>query len=427
MRSIHAAAAGLGLAGAVLLALASPFVARSDPPDELAEAPLPVFVDGAEDPAKSMIVRVDFASRTEATLTSAEVSIERAHTHVGDPPLLRLVVEDADGATIRTLNAWSPLWTFTWDDSERLEIRESGAGTFIVPFSPEMAQMRVLDIALDEEVLAVDLAAPVRDFCIATPDDPDCVEADLAVTGLDVSVPRFGIVGDVIEVAVASEIANLGPDGPVDAEVTRSSSAGAGLTVDPAGDDVVDVAAIPAGGSERLDAAYTVGCVDPGRHELTFRTAIAPERASVIDPDPDNDAAEATVVVDCALPVSIDVVPGSPTNPVRLNGGVVPVALLTTAAGEDGATSAFDAVLVEPSSLRFGSLDALLDDRGVGEAHGAVHPADSDGDGDLDALLHFGPRVGALSADDTEACVFGRTDEPSGSVAFVGCDAVAPR
>ncbi|WP_400994968.1 hypothetical protein [Agromyces sp. GXQ0307] len=420
---------GLAVGSVVLAALAIPFAAQSAPGDDPATAPLPTFVDGAADPAKSVVVRADFASRTNATATDTAVSIERAHSHVGDPPIMHLVLEDGDGGVIDTLNAWSPLWVFTYGDTERLEVQESGSGSFIVPFVPELASMRVIDVAMDQEVLDVDLTGAIHDFCVANPDDPDCLEADLAVTSVDPTGPLFTVVGETASVSVISTVENLGPDSPVAAEVTRSVAAGSGLSVVPSDPTVTDVAALAVGTPGELAADYEIECTEPGTHDVTFRTEIAPELATVVDAETANDAMEETFSVDCAIPVKIDVQPGSSRNPVKLNGGDVPVAVLTTAAGEYGLPYAFDATTIDATTVRFGSETSLLGGVGVAESHGQVHPSDvaepKKGDGDIDAVLHFAPRRDALDPSDVEACVFGRSaDGSGGTVAFIGCDVV---
>ncbi|WP_353828123.1 hypothetical protein [Agromyces sp. SYSU T0242] len=432
MRPITITLTGLAASSLVLAAVAIPYAAQSEPGDDPATAPLPTFVDGVADPAKSVVVRADFASRTDASVTDAAVSIERAHSHVGDPPIMHLVLEDGDGGVIDTLNAWSPLWVFTWGDSERLEVQDSGSGSFIVPFTAELAGMRVVDVALDQEVLDVDLTGPIRDFCVANPDDPDCLEADLAVTSVDPSGPLFTVVGDTAVVSVASTVENLGPDSPVDAEVTRSVAADAGLAVAPSDPQQTDVSALAVGTPQRLDDEYEVECTEPGVHEVTFRTEIAPELATVVDAQADNDALEETFAVDCAIPVKIDVQPGSTRNPVRLNGGDVPVGVLTTSAGEYGLPYAFDATTIDISTVLFGSETSLLSGAGVGESHGQLHSSDvaepKKGDGDLDAVLHFAPRRDALLPTDSEACVFGRfADGSGGTISFVGCDLIDVR
>lgn len=426
-----ATAVGIALGVLTLGAMTVPLAVHADPSEDPATAALPVMVDEAVDPAKSVVVRLDFASRTETSVASSAVSIQRAHSHVGDPPLLRLKLADGDGSVFEELNAWSPLWVFTTGDTERLEIQESGSGSFVVPFSPELATMTVEDVALGVDVAEVDLTEPIREFCTANPDDPDCVEADLAVQAVAVAGPLFAVLGDPVAVDVTSTVANLGPDGPVDAKVTRTVAADAGLQVSPADPVATDVPGLAVGTPSTLDRSYEVECVEPGVHELAFTTSIAPELAAVVDPVSANDSVTETFEVDCAVPVTINIQPGSTKNPVKLSSGVLPLAVLTTEAGEYGVPLAFDATTIDPLSVRFASQAVLLGGGGVAESHGTGHPDDSlelderTRDGDTDLVLHFGPRSSALTTADTEGCVLGRFDGPSGSTAFFGCDAVA--
>src|SRR5262245_34973625 len=173
----------LALAAAMAVAIAVPGFGGAEPADpaDPATIPIPAFEDAAADPAKSVAVRMDFSSRTAATVRSAVVSIERAHGHVGDPPILRLTLADPDGNVIQRSNAWSPLWVFVNDGREHLEIRPSGSGVFVVPFSPTLASLTITDIGLARDVATVDLTKPIHDFCTVQPADPDCHEADLSV------------------------------------------------------------------------------------------------------------------------------------------------------------------------------------------------------------------------------------------------------
>ncbi len=91
--------------------------------------------------------------------------------------------------------------------------------------------------------------------------------------------------------------------------------------------------------------------------------------------------------------VTIDIKPGSATNPINLkSNGVIPVAILTT--------PTFDATTVDVSSVRFGPGDAT-------EVHGHGHVEDVDGDGDLDLVLHFSTAAAAIPCGATSATLTG--------------------
>ena len=401
-----------------------------DAPDP-AVIPLPPFDDAVADPAKAVVIKANFASRTAASVSGAAVSIQRAHTHIGDPPILRLTLKDGDGATISQMNAWSPLWNFYTDGGrEHMSLLPSAEGTFVVPFSPELATVTVRDIALAQDVVTADVTGPIHDFCSANPSDPDCREADLGVDSVSPTGPLFAVLGKPVTVTVGTVVSNGGPDGPVDAVVTREATGDAGLTITPAGPHTTDVAALAVGEARPLSEGYEVTCTLPGAHTLTLTSSIAPQLATVVDANGTNDSKTATFVVDSAVPVTINIQPGSTVNPVNLNGSTLPLAVLTTTASEYGNPLAFDATQIDPLSVRFGSESLLLAGAGVPETHGKGHPEKSleldekTRDGDTDMVLHFSPRRAALAPTDTFGCVVGRTATPSGPITFFGCDKV---
>jgi hypothetical protein len=420
------------MAVALILAILAPLSSSADPadpadPTDPATIPLPVFDDN--DPAKAVVARVNFSSRTQATVERTSVSLARAHTHIGDPPILKLTLTDVDGNVIDRMNAWSPLWAFSRGDKERMDVKPSGSGSFIVPFSPALSSMTITDVALNRDVTTVDFKPAIHDFCVAHPNDPDCLESDLSVDAVEPKAPLFAVLGKPVTVTVASTVANGGPDGPTDARVERTVVAGPGVTVTPTAADTTDVK-LAVGTPQRLEKTYTVTCTEPGARTLDFTTAVAPKRASVIDPDGGNNRRTTRLTVDCAIPVTINIQPGSTENPVNLGGSTLPVAVLTTTAGEYGNPLAFNATTIDGTSVRFGSPTVLLLGLGTPEIHLQIHPENAleldekTRDGDLDALLHFRPREDSLSTADTSGCVFGRFTGPNGPLSFYGCDKV---
>ena len=107
------------------------------------------------------------------------------------------------------------------------------------------------------------------------------------------------------------------------------------------------------------------------------------------------------------LSVEIDIKPGSADNSINPSSrGVIPVAVL---ASED-----FDALTVDPDSVRFGPAEAE-------KKHRHAHVEDVHADGDLDLLLHFRTQDTGVAPGDTEACLVGETYD---GVPIQGCDSV---
>jgi len=425
-----AAAAAVTVAG---VAIVWPLGSSADPPDtDPTTAPVPVIEPETDE--KSLIAHVAFDDRTAVTPVSAEVRFGRSHSHIGDPPLLRLLIEDADGTVLNQLNAWHPLWAFTEasDGSEQRIILDAAQGSFIVPFDRDAATMTIVDVPLGEEVAEVDLTDAIRDFCTDNPTDPSCRIADLAVTRVEAtSVPDLALVGETGDITVETDVTNLGPSTPVDATVTYAVTADPGVTVAPTtgtSEHTLDL------DEEETDSRdYSVTCDEPGLHDITFTSTVAPSHPADVDPEVGNDEGSETVTVDCVVPITINIKPGGSPSPINVSvtNGSVPVALLTTAAGEYGNPVAFDATLVDAASTLFGERSTVLDGdgavarRGRGHVEDALELDDDTRDGDLDMTIQFlAPDDTGLAAGDTEACVLGEFTTGGSTLRFWGCDDV---
>ncbi len=125
---------------------------------------------------RGLALDVQFNSRTEVVAMGAQVTDTDSPMNIGNPPLLRVECLDAQGVTLDEFNAWHPLWVHDegLDGNERLDIQDSGAGTIIAAFHPDMAEIRLTDIALDQEVLLADVSGVVQAFCAANPEEPTC-------------------------------------------------------------------------------------------------------------------------------------------------------------------------------------------------------------------------------------------------------------
>jgi hypothetical protein len=111
--------------------------------------------------------------------------------------------------------------------------------------------------------------------------------------------------------------------------------------------------------------------------------------------------------------VSLDIKPGSDTNPVNpVAKQTIPVAVLTT---QD-----FDASQLDLSTITFGPNAAL-------ESHERAHIEDVDLDGLMDMVLHFNTQDTGIACGDTEATLTGETYDGraisgTDSIVTVNCD-----
>lgn len=421
-------AGGLALAAATTTAAVSaasgpqPLAADPGPFDgtDPATASIPTY--DYDDPSRSFVVEADFGM-SGATVNDVSVGMGRSRSHLGDPSLLELRLRSATDAPLGSIDAWDPRWVFeeTAGGGERMEVRP-GPGMLITPFDADAESMVVYDVRAGQPLTTVDLAPAIREYCLDHPEDAQCVSADLAVTATGASGTGFSVVGATTQMEVATTVENLGPDGPVDAVVDEVVTAPAGVTVTPA-DSPWDADGLAVGAPREHVSSYDVTCEEPGVHTVTVESTIEPALAKVADPDASNDAGTAELEIECAIPVKLDVKPGSDRNPVNVKEATVPMAVLTTEAGEFGLPLSFDATTVEVDGLRIGNRAELVaSGAGVPERHGKVHLEDvAPKDGDVDAMLHAAGRDIPVTASTTELCVRGTT---TSGLSFFGCDVV---
>jgi uncharacterized repeat protein (TIGR01451 family) len=256
------------------------------------------------------------------------------------------------------------------------------------------------------------------------------VEADLAILSYQAqSPPTELIIGDTATVTLVKRITNNGPSGPVDARLDGTASADPGATVSPTVTSSVETA-VDVGEVRQVEEDYTISCQAPGPHDFTFDNEIQPNNPNDTDPNQSNNTAQESFTVECIVPVAINIKPGSFKNPINLKSkGVIPVAVLTTAAGEYGLPLAFDATTILPLTVRFGPEPVVIAGGGAREAHGRGHIEDAiersdevTKDGDLDMVLHFRTQESELTGTETKACVRGEF----GPMHFIfhGCDLV---
>lgn len=257
--------------------------------------------------------------------------------------------------------------------------------------------------------------------------------ADLEIISFDaIDPPAEVLVGEDVGITLRKIITNNGPSAPMDAQLTKTATAPAGSTVTP---DMVseDQLALDLAEMRPVTEEFTISCGAPGDNTFTFTNEIQPLHAADTDPDPSNNTAQVDVQVACVLPVAINIKPGSFPNSINPDSrDVIPVAVLSTLAGEYGLPSDFDATRIDPLSVRFGPHDAVWNETGGAfEAHHRGHLEDSHEldevtrDGDLDMVLHFHTRETGIGPGDTRACAKGEWVDSGGTVQkFFGCDSV---
>jgi serine protease len=256
--------------------------------------------------------------------------------------------------------------------------------------------------------------------------------ADLEVDRVDVAgVPTEALIGEDIPVTVGSVVRNLGPSSPMDADLAATATPSAGASATPASLDT-PVPALTVGTDQLVEQAFTIRCEAPGQQEVVFDVAIAPANAADTDPNPANDTGQVTATLECVTPIAINIRPGNAFN--RINVGseqVVPVAALTTEAGEYGLPLAFDATTIVPDTARFGASTEVWTGTGGAPLHnGVFHVRDSfelddrTKDQDLDLVLHHRTSETGILAGDLEACLRGQYEEGGQLFTFFGCDAV---
>ncbi|WP_346149707.1 hypothetical protein [Nonomuraea recticatena] len=246
--------------------------------------------------------------------------------------------------------------------------------------------------------------------------------ADLAMTGFTATAPDQLLVGQSAEVPLKVKVANNGPSTPMDAVVSFT-----GGVAD------LPVLALAKGSPRELAATVRFSCDKPGNQRVALAASVAPASAADTDPEPGNNGGEASFTVDCVIPVAINIKPGSNPNSINPKEANVPLAVLTTKAGEYGLPIAFDATSIQPLSVRFGPRDAAWTGQATGsEVHRRGHVEDSlergnpetVRDGDADMVLHFGSGESGLTPGLAEACVKGTVTGAGAAVyRFFGCDA----
>lgn len=257
--------------------------------------------------------------------------------------------------------------------------------------------------------------------------------SDLAILGIQVDgEPAESVAGGSHSVTVRVRVTNLGPSWPTDATLTGTASASTGSSVTPAS-WTRHIPALQKDEVREISDVFQISCQAPGQHSHTFAVEIAPTLAEENDIFEENNSAQVTVTTECIAPVAVNIRPGSFSNQVNPKSkGVIPVAVLTTAAGEYGLPLAFEASTIDPLSVRFGRPALLQAGGGASEADGSGHVEDAleldevTRDGDLDMVLHFPVQATDPAEADVEGCVRGEFVAADGvRLKFFGCGSMS--
>ena len=169
----------------------------------------PIGQVNLDDDELSILIELEFSRRTAVQATNVEVIPGRTRMNVGNPPLLRADLFDHYDKLVRSANYWHPLWQFYYNlaGDEVVFAQEQGSGQIIIPLLPELDQVSITDVALEQHILTVDLDPAIIEFCTENPSHPDCI-SDLSLT--KTSTPDAVLVGDRIQytLSVKNEGAN---------------------------------------------------------------------------------------------------------------------------------------------------------------------------------------------------------------------------
>jgi hypothetical protein len=303
---------------------------------------------------------------------------------------------------------------------------------------------------------------------------PVIARADLAITGWDFSeLDDAGIadllVGQDFLFSTTKTLHNLGDTvgalylDPVDAVVTKSlavpdgvrgivtigvAEAPATVTIERPGDPDQVLNNQPAARSSKDGGddhrQYGVASLAIGVDRRSRRSASAPRqhdlsfgirsRRRTSASGPGSRTARSVDRIECILPVEINIRPGNTHNFIAPRSvATVPVAILTTEAGEYGLPLAFDATTVVYTSALFGTVETLNDGGGSSAwpdkdfVRDTFDLDDRTMDGDLDMVLLFSIDGSGIVDDTTEACVLGSYLDGGNVFTFLGCDVVVTK
>ena len=159
-----------------------------------------------DDPRRALVVRVSIDANDGAQLVERLVTEAPPRAHIGNPPQILVEHLDVGGLLIGSSFAWDPLWEFVRDADGRESVVELpvAVGSFQVPMSGDLGLVRLTRLDPDDdsdpgiELITVDVADVVLDYCHDRFGDPNCAESNH---------PPVADAGGPYEVAVGNSVA----------------------------------------------------------------------------------------------------------------------------------------------------------------------------------------------------------------------------
>jgi len=163
----------------VLMLLGSANVAVSQPTGDPTIDPIPIL--DLDTTQKSIVVRLHFIKGLLPAIESIDVVPGPNHARAGNPPFLKIMLQDLANASLEEFNAWNPLSVFAVDPASPQDVVVLNEATGIIgfPFRPDVATMVVTDVKLQQQIASVDLIPGLHDFCRNNPTDPNCFNVNI--------------------------------------------------------------------------------------------------------------------------------------------------------------------------------------------------------------------------------------------------------
>ena len=131
--------------------------------------PMTAFVPqpGFATNSHSLIMQLRFVDQTTIGFLSSVYKATPARTHIGDPPLLEVIMLDDKGELIDGFNHWHPFRVRQRDEvgQESMSIIEKQASDFVLPYHPDLSKVVVSDIELNQVVVEIDAKPIYQSLC----------------------------------------------------------------------------------------------------------------------------------------------------------------------------------------------------------------------------------------------------------------------